>query len=283
MRAPIGTAVSREAVAGERADTRSTRLLNANVERSRSMARRLDYLVLRIVAIVMALGLTGYSAWLSWAHFGEPTGPIAAATGAGLFVFGEYAWRDRQRLRAMLLFGLGALALAISGTVVLHRVSATEEARLQAARSTNLPRVEAAKALSDAQEALAAAVAAAEGECRSGRGARCAGLEQREEAARQRVAEARTKLVGLGAQAAEDPGTQHIAALLSISAARYQQIAPALLPMWLELTAPLLLSIGLAPSGRQARAQVRTRRKRKKRRGPRSVNPSAVIPLRRSN
>ena len=29
------------------------------------MAHRLDYLVLRIVAIVMALGLTGYSAWLS--------------------------------------------------------------------------------------------------------------------------------------------------------------------------------------------------------------------------
>ena len=247
------------------------------------MARRLDYFALRIVAIVMALGLTGYSAWLSWSHFGEPTGPIAAVTGAGLFVFGEYAWRDRQRLRALFLFGLGALALAISGTVVLHRVSATEEARLQAARSTTLPRADAAKALSDAKEALAAAVAAAEGECRSGRGARCAGLEQREEAARQRVAEARTKLVGLGAQSADDPGTQRIAALLSISAARYQQIAPALLPLWLETTAPLLLSIGLAPSRRGGKAQVLKRRKRKKRLGPKSVNPSAVIPLRRSN
>ena len=83
--------------------------------------------------------------------------------------------------------------------------------------------------MSDAKEALAAAVAAAEGECRSGRGARCAGLEQREEAARQRVADARAKLVGLGAQGADDPGTQRIAALLSISADRYQQIAPALL------------------------------------------------------
>ena len=138
------------------------------------MARRLDYLVLRIVAMSWP-GSYWLSAWLSWAHFGEPTGPIAAVTGAGLFVFGEYAWRDRQRLRAMLLFGLGALALVISGTAVLHRVSATEEARLQAARSTNLPRVEAAKALGDAKEALAAAVAAAEGECRSGRGARCYG------------------------------------------------------------------------------------------------------------
>ena len=97
------------------------------------------------------------------------------------------------------------------------------------------------------------------------------------------MAEARAKLVGLGAQAADDPGTQRIAALLSISAARYQQIAPALLPMWLELTAPLLLSIGLAPSGRGARVQMRKRGKRKKRLGSKRMNPSAVIPLRRSN
>ena len=164
-------------------------------------------------------------------------------TGAGLFVFGEYAWRDRQWLRALFLFGLGALALVISGTAVLHRVSATQEAHLQSARSNNLPRVEADKALTDAKEALAAASAAAEGECRSGRGARCAGLEQREEAARQRVVEARAKLVGLGAQAAEDPGAQRIAAVLPISAATYRQIAPALLPLWLELTAPLLLRL----------------------------------------
>ena len=97
------------------------------------------------------------------------------------------------------------------------------------------------------------------------------------------MAEARAKLVGLGAQAADDPGTQRIAALLSISPARYQQIAPALLPMWLELTAPLLLSIGLAPSRRRPRAQVPKRRKRKKRLGPSAVNPSGVIPLRRSH
>jgi hypothetical protein len=79
----------------------------------------------------------------------------------------------------------------------------------------------------------------------SGRGARCAGLEQREEATRQRVVEARTKLVGLGARAVVDPGAQRIAAVLAISAATYQQIATALLPIWLE--APMLLSIRFAP------------------------------------
>lgn len=247
------------------------------------MAHLRDFIVLRIVATSMAFGLTGYSAWLSWSHFGEPSGPIAAVTGGGLFVCGEYAWRDRQRLRALLLLGLGALALVISGTAVLHRVSATQEARLQLARSNNLPRVEADKALTDAKEALAAASAAAEGECRSGRGARCAGLEEREEATRQRVVEARAKLVGLGARVVEDPGAQRIAAFLPISAATYQQIAPALLPLWLEMTAPLLLSIGLAPSRRRARAQLLNRSKRKKRISPKAVNLSAVIPLRRSN
>ena len=47
------------------------------------MACLSDYYVMRIVAISMASGLTGYSAWLSWSHFGEPSGPIAAVTGAG--------------------------------------------------------------------------------------------------------------------------------------------------------------------------------------------------------
>lgn len=84
-------------------------------------------------------------------------------TGAGLFVCGEYDWRDRQWLRALLLLGLGAMALVISGTAILHRVSATQEAHLQLARSNYLPRVEADKALTDAKEALAAASAAAEG------------------------------------------------------------------------------------------------------------------------
>ena len=58
----------------------------------------LAYRVLRAVAIGLGAGLAAYSAWLSWSHFGDPTGPIAAVTGAGLFVFGEYA--VGQKLRA---------------------------------------------------------------------------------------------------------------------------------------------------------------------------------------
>jgi hypothetical protein len=217
--------------------------------------------------MAMALGLTGYSAWLSWAHFGEPTGPIAAVTGAGLFVFGEYVWRDRQWLRSVLLFGLGAIALVISGTAVLHRVSANQAAQLQAARSFNLPRVEAEKAVSEAREALAAASAAAVAECRSGRGSRCQGLEQREDGARQRVADARSKLVGFGAEVEVDPGARSIAAILPVSVETYQAASPMLLPIWLEMAAPLLLSVAFSPSRRKApkdwaRKPKKTRRRR---------------------
>ena len=165
---------------------------------------------------------------------------------------------------------LGALALVVSGTAVLHRVSATQKTRLRSVRSDNLTRVEADKALTGAKEALAAALAAAEAECRSGRGARCMRLEQREKAARQRVVEARAKLIEPGTHAVADPGAQYIAAFFPILASTYQHIAAALLPVSLELTAPLLFSLAVAPSRRQVKSR-RKRRKRKVRIGQRPV------------
>jgi hypothetical protein len=108
-------------------------------------------------------------------------------------------------------------------------------------------------------------------------------LEQREEAARQRVADARSKLVGFGAEVEVDPGARRIAAILPVSVEAYQAASPAFLPLWLELTAPLLLSVGLSPSRRKV-PKVKQRRKR----GPRKrvlVPPQAVsqkvVPLKR--
>src|SRR5262245_8927388 len=52
----------------------------------------------------------------------------------------------------------------------------------------------------------------------------------------------------------------------------YKLAAPALLPLWLELTAPLLLSLGLAPGHREvppAAKKPRKKRAKKKRLGPR--------------
>jgi hypothetical protein len=155
----------------------------------------------RAVAVALGLCLTGYSAWASWSHFHDFLGPLAAVAAAAMLALAEHSWRDRQRLRALVLGILGLAAAVISGSVVLERVSHRQEARQHSARSDNLPRVEAQKALAEAGKALAAIEAAA----KAGRGRRCRGLEEREGKARQRVEAARTKLTGLGAQTAENP------------------------------------------------------------------------------
>src|SRR5262245_48199594 len=158
------------------------------------------------------------------------------------------------------------MALALSGNAVLHRVAATQEARLQTARSDNLPRQLADKALTDAKMALATAEKEASDECRSGRGKACKALEQREAEARARVEAARTKLAGLGAQRTEDPGAASLAAIVPwLTPEQIQQAMPALLPLWLELAAPVLLSLGLAPA-RKVPAMPEMKRKSKKKR-----------------
>src|SRR5262245_16722740 len=79
---------------------------------------KLHYRVLRGAAIIFGAGLTGYSAWLSWSHHMDPVGPIAAVTGALLFVFAEHAWVDRRPIRFVLMLGLATMALSISGLQV---------------------------------------------------------------------------------------------------------------------------------------------------------------------
>lgn len=130
------------------------------------------------------------------------------------------------------------LAAVLSGAIVLQRNADTQAARLQAAQSSNLPWQQAQKALAAAEKALATAEAAAGAECSSGRGRRCEALEQREKAARQRVATVRSELVGLGAHTAERP----IAAVMGGWAATFDwamAVGPAIR---LELAAPALLA-----------------------------------------
>lgn len=83
----------------------------------------LAYLFRRLIAIILGVALTGYSAWASWTHSGDLIGPLAAVSAAVLLAFTEYAWRDRQRIMAGCLLVLGLAAAAISGSVVLERVS----------------------------------------------------------------------------------------------------------------------------------------------------------------
>jgi hypothetical protein len=207
----------------------------------------LGYLFRRLIAIVLGVALTGYSAWASWTHSGDLIGPLAAVSAAVLLAFTEYAWRDRQRIMAGCLLVLGLAAAAISGSVVLERVSHSQEARAHTARSANLPRIEAQKALTEAQQALDKASAEASDACSDGGGPACKATSQREEAARQRVVKARSELVGLGAETAEDP----TAGSLGAHAATLRLAVLLGLPLWLELAAPIVLAYGFAPAPRK--------------------------------
>ena len=242
---------------------------------------------LRGAAIIFGLGLTSYSAWLSWSHYGDPTGPIAATVGAGLFVFSELALVGRRWIKAGLLMGLGAMALAISGLTVYQRVASTQETRLQMERTGNLPRAMAEQALADAKEEAAKARQEATSECSSGRRTKCEGAEQREKTARDRVDEARAKLAGLGARRTEDPGNAGLAALLPwFSSEQIQRAVPAMLPLWLEACAPLLLSLGLAPGRKAPKAPAKKAKKKRRKRTPRKAaaaktpgKTATVLPL----
>jgi hypothetical protein len=192
-----------------------------------------------------------------------------------LLALSEYAWRDRQVIRLILLGVLGITAAVISGTVVLERVSQRQEARLQASRTDNLPRQEAEKALADAKKSLAEAETEARDECRSGRKLRCEATELREKAARDRVAEARSKLVSLGATSVENP----VASVLGRWTELYHRAPPLALPIWLELAAPVVLAYGFAPGPHKEPEPKKKRRRRKAKRGPRS--PAASVNAKR--
>jgi hypothetical protein len=234
----------------------------------------LCYLLRRALAIVLGVALTAYSAWASWHHQGDLIGPLAAISAAALLAFAEHAWRDRQKLSAVLLGVLGLAAAVISGSVVLDRVAHTQATTVQAAKSSNLPRSQAQAALAEAKVALVAAEKAASANCGSGRGPQCKALEQRELAARKRVEEARSKLVGLGAETAEDPA----GAILGDHAATLRLAVLLGLPLWLELAAPVVLAYGFAPAPRQKDAPKVKRRRRATRKAPRKpTEPSAKV------
>jgi hypothetical protein len=222
------------------------------------------YLFRRLVAIALGLVLTGYSAWASWSHSHDLIGPLAAISAAGLLALCEYAWRDRRFVHFGLLGLLGLAAAAISGSIVLERVSHAQEAQTHKARSANLPRQEAQKALAEAQQTLKTAEAATSAACSSGRGPLCKGAEVREEAARQRVATERSKLTGLGAETAIDPA----AGMLGAHADTLKLATLLGLPLWLELAAPAVLAYGFAPRRKKVAAKKKRRRRKVKRTQP---------------
>lgn len=234
----------------------------------------LAYYFRRLVAIALGLALTGYSAWTSWSHFHDAIGPLAAIAAALLLAFCEYAWRDRSYVHFALLGFLGIAAALISASVVLERVASTSADRTHQARSANLPRVEATKAVTEARARLATTEAGVLAETgRKGCGPVCKGLKIEAEAARKELAEARARMVKLGATAAENPA----AALLGPWAETFQLVTLLGLPLWLELAAPVVLAYGFAPGAPKApAAPVRVAKPQAKRKPRKPAAPKVV-------
>lgn len=266
---PLGLEAIPRGWAGGAADTAQLRQ-TISAEGDCVMAA-LFYYLRRFVAIALGLALTGYSSWASWSHHHDLIGPLAAISAAGFLCFAEYAWRDRNWFHFGALGTLGLAAAVFSGSVVLERVSHTQEARMQSAKSSNLPRQEAQKALAEAQRTLAKAEADASSQCSSGRGPRCVALESREKEARERVSKARAELVGFGAETAVNPAVN----ILGRYAADFQLATLLGLPLWLELAAPAVLAYGFAPKRRKASRPKTKRRRRKVKRPPREPAASA--------
>jgi hypothetical protein len=232
----------------------------------RPMAK-LFYYLRRAVSIALGGTLTGYSAWCSWTHSHDVLGPLAAVAAAVLLALCERAWHDRQLIRLALLGMLGITAAVFSASVVLERVASTSEARTHQARSSNLPRAEARKALDEARADLKTAEAAVRDETKKGGcKAVCDGLKKEAETARQRVDRARAELVALGATSAENPA----ATLLGPYAEMFQTATLLGLPLWLEIAAPVVLAYGFAPAPAKAPEAPKPKaRRRKEKRAPR--------------
>jgi hypothetical protein len=225
------------------------------------------YYLRRIVAIALGGTLTGYSAWASWTHSHDVLGPLAAVSAAVLLALCERAWHDRQVIRLVLLGMLGIVAAVISASVVLERVASTSEARTHQARSSNLPRTEARKALDEARADLATAEADVRDETKKGGcKAVCDGLKKEADAARKRVDRARAELVALGADTVVNPA----ASLLGQHAVMFQTATMLGLPIWLEIAAPVVLAYGFAPAPRKEEPKPKTKAKRQRtKRAPR--------------
>ena len=240
-------------------------------------------LVRRSIATTLGAGLVGISGYFSWSHTGDLVAPVAACVGAAMLHFGEAAWAERQRVKAVAFAALATLASLICLLAVLDRVATAYDTKLSGRQSENLPRVEAQKALTAAEATAKADEAAAAAECGSGRGTRCTGLEQRADVSRRRVTEARNELVRLGSAIVEDPAAKRLAALLPVSEGTIGLLTPLMLPVWLELSGLVLLTYGLAPRHKPVK-QPRIGKIKKKRRTPRKPPaPSAkVVPFKKA-
>lgn len=208
------------------------------------------YRTQRAASAVIGTALVAYSGWLTFEHSHDVTAPIIAVVGAVMFHLGETSLRTRKWVTGLLFGSLGIFAVAISLNAVIDRMASRYDRTVQSRASENTSRRLAETALTEAKQELATASQEAAGECKSGRKARCLGLEERETEARRRVEGARLKLAALGADTVTDPSAKRIAWALGVEETSVAAVVPMLPAIWLELAGILMLTYGLSPPKR---------------------------------
>jgi hypothetical protein len=201
---------------------------------------RILYYPAPCAAIAISGVLTWYSCSTSWNLTHDPVGPIAAISASiglmlAVFTFTHHrSWS--VRCLGIVVGIVGMTAAVISGALVKQRVATSQASQVQVLKDANVPRKQAELALASAESELKAASLDARAECRKPKNkTACSSAANREIDARKRVTESRVKVGAAGAHASEEHAAPEVAALL-----------PTVLPIWVELSAPIFAALGIA-------------------------------------
>lgn len=236
-------------------------------------SKRKSYSPAQGLAMAIGVALVGLDAFGAFeaAHKSEGASityivlaaPIIAIAAGLLPLLSERAGRSGHYLKAAALFVAFAFAGAVVVMAALERTVSAQGRTVGDRQAINQRVALASGALTSAETALVKATAEAAEECKSGRGPKCLGLEQREEAALQRVSTARDALADAGVPVTENPLAKAMTVYLPISEATAELYAPTVLPLALLVTGFCCIWYG-APHGTPARKRTQKAKARKK-------------------
>jgi hypothetical protein len=177
-------------------------------------------------------------------------GAVVTAVAPFIPWLAERSWHAGNRFIPILLMLAMLPALSLIVTAAIERTGGARDAAGQAREAVLVRMALAKKAETEAAAQLATDEAAAADECKTGRGPRCTGLEDRAAASRARLSEARDAIAAIG-PAPIDSQARRIAAILPLTEQQVELYQPIILPVTVSLLGILFLSAAFAPGRRK--------------------------------
>jgi hypothetical protein len=213
--------------------------------------------VWRAIAFVFGSGLVGieitgaveYLLKQEGGHISYIVAGGAVVTAAASFLpwLASRAWQAGHQGIAVCLLLAMLPALSLIVTSAIERTGAARDATVLARQAVADQLALAKKAEHEAKDQLDKDEAAAADECKSGRGPKCTGLEQRADESRTRLQAARAAITAIGPEPI-DPQARRIAAILPVTVEQVELYQPIILPVTVSLLGMLLLSAAFAAS-----------------------------------